>query len=99
MTQYYRCLFSSTRFLNVTSASILYGSKISMNSYIFGIGNETKNLTKKESYTRVLVEAFNNTSILALSFSIFFFIIFAFGLYFLFKKTNFLGQTFSKVQR
>jgi hypothetical protein len=70
-----------------------------MNSYIFGIGNETKNLTKKESYTRVLVEAFNNTSILALSFSIFFFIIFAFGLYFLFKKTNFLGQTFSKVQR
>ena len=99
MTQYYRCLFSTTRYSYDTSASKLNGSKSSMKSDIFRVDKEAQNLTKNETWTRVLVEAFNNNSFLAISFTIFFFVILAFGFFFLLKKTNFVDQTFHKVQR
>jgi hypothetical protein len=70
-----------------------------MNSVLFKIDKEAQNLTKNETWTRVLVEAFNINSILAISFTIFFFIILAFGFFFLLKKANFVGQRYLKVQR
>ncbi len=82
MTQYYRCLFSTTRYSYDTSASNLNRSKSSMNSFLFKIDKEAQNLTKNETWTRVLVEAFNINSIFARSFTIFFFIILAFGFFF-----------------
>jgi len=99
MTQYYRCLFSTNRYSYDTSASNLNRSKSSMNSVLFKIDKEAQNLTKNETWTRVLVEAFNINSILAISFTIFFFIILAFGFFFLLKKANFVGQRYLKVQR
>ena len=99
MTQYYRCLFSTTRYSYDTSASNLNRSKNSMNSFLFKIDKEAQNLSKNETWTRVLVEAFNINSILAISLTIFFLAILAFGFFFLLKKANFVGERYLKVQR
>jgi hypothetical protein len=99
MTQYYRCLFSTTRYSYDTSASNLNRSKSSMDSDLIKIVKEAQNLAKNETWTRVLVEAFNINSILAISFTIFFFVILAFVFIFLLKKANFVGERYQKVQR